>query len=313
MTVETRSQLAARYRAVVEAVPVRGEGAGFEGEELAAEEREEVGAQADQGGWWEDLEAVEMASGAGAEGRQRFSGKKGDGLTIKQFELMVKGSLGDKFKKLQKDVGNSVEGPEFNGKYCIYLGEFLDNPAKLAHEREYEAHCRESDPVAALLSSLKRHFEDHKEGRAQEWVQFRREPGEELPSLLFRLQGLALDLEKPEGDQELVTKFVTSLDRRLAEQTSSQALAATKQAGGAYTLEEVYEAALRVSAINARLKIARELAPKPADAGRLRWSSKPAGAHAATVPEPVHLVAAAPVAPPGGSGACHNCGYCFTA
>ncbi|GAQ91508.1 hypothetical protein KFL_007970030 [Klebsormidium nitens] len=281
---------------------VRAESEGSVGEENSAESE-----QASQRGWWEE-EETEMASGAGPEGRQRFSGKKGDGLTIKQFELMTKGSLADKFKKLQKDVGNAVEGPEFNGKYCIYLGEFLDNPAKLAHEREYEAHCRTSDPVGALLTSLKRHFEDHKEGKAQEWVQFKREPGEELPSLLFRLQGLALDLEKPEGDQELVTKFVTSLDRRLAEQTSSQALAATKEAGGAYTLDEAYEAALRVSAINARLKIARELAPRVADASRLRWSNKPAAAHAATVPAPVQLVAAAPAAPSGGSGACHNCG-----
>jgi hypothetical protein len=175
---------------------------------------------------------------------------------------MVKGSLADKFKKLQKDVGNPLEGPEFAGRYCIFLGEFLDNPAKLAHERDYEAHCRTSDPVGALLALLRRHFEDHKEGKAQEWVQFRRESGEDLPSLLFRLQGLALDLGEPLGDQELVVKFVTSLDRRLGDQTNSQALAGTSQAGGAYTLEEAYEAALRVTAMNAGLKIAREQVPK---------------------------------------------------
>jgi hypothetical protein len=90
----------------------------------------------------------------------------------------------------------------------ISLGEFLDNLTKLAHEREYEVHCSTSDPVGALLVSLKRHFENHKEGKAQEWVQFRRESGEDLPSLLFRLQGLALNLGKPLVDQELVTKFV---------------------------------------------------------------------------------------------------------
>jgi hypothetical protein len=197
-----------------------------------------------------------MASGAGTEGRQRFSGKKGDGLTHKQFELMVKGSLADRFKKLQKDDGNPVEGGEFKQKYCIYLGEFLDNPAKLAHEREYESHNLKADPVGALLASLKRHFEDHKEEKAQEWVAFKREPGEELPTMLFRLQGLALDLDKSLSDHELVVKFVTGLDRRLGEQTSTQAIASTLQFGGAYMLNEAYEAALMVLAANSRLRIA---------------------------------------------------------
>jgi hypothetical protein len=145
---------------------------------------------------------------------------------------MVKGSLEDRFKKLQKDVGNSVDGAEFKEKYCIYLGKFLDNPARLAHEREYEEWCKKDDPVAEPLQLLKRHFEDHKEEKAQEWVLFRRESGEDLPLLLFRLQGLALDLGKPLEDRELITKFVTCLDRRLAEQTNSQAMAATAQAGG---------------------------------------------------------------------------------
>jgi hypothetical protein len=99
---------------------------------------------------------------------------------------------------------------------------------------------------------------------------------------MFRLQGLALDLSKDKEDQELVTKFVTSLDRRLAEQTSSQAMAATKKPTGAYTREEAYEAALRVQAVNTRLRIARELAPRweiwgsPGGGGsqpRRRWSA----------------------------------------
>ncbi|GAQ84327.1 hypothetical protein KFL_001850020 [Klebsormidium nitens] len=214
-------------------------------------------------------------------GDRGFSGKKGEGLTIKQFELMVKGSLEQRFKKLQKDVGNPLEGAEFAGRYCIFLGEFLDNPARLAHEREYEAHCRTSDPVGALLASLRRHFEDHKEGKAHEWVQFRRESGEDLPSLLFRLQGLALDLGQPLGDQELVTKFVTCLDRRLAEQTNLQAMAGTAQAGGAYTLDEAYEAALRVTAMNARLKIAREQVPRISEASRARGGGRPVAALAA--------------------------------
>jgi hypothetical protein len=137
--------------------------------------------------------------------------------------------------------------------------------------------------MGALLVSLKRHFEDHKEGKAQEGVQFRRESGEDLPSLLFRLQGLALDLGKPLGDQELVTKFVTCLDRRLAEQANSQAMAGTAQAGGAYTLEEAYEAALRVTAMNARLKIAREQVPRVAEVSRTRGGGRPMAALAGPV------------------------------
>jgi hypothetical protein len=120
-----------------------------------------------------------MASEA-ADGRLRFLGKKGEGLTLKQLELMVNGSLEDRFKKLQKDVGNPVDGAEFKKKYCVYLGEFLDNPAKLALEQEYEEWGKDADPVGALLKSLRRHFEDHNEGRAQEWVNLRREPGKEL-------------------------------------------------------------------------------------------------------------------------------------
>jgi hypothetical protein len=195
MPVETRAQLKTRYLAVVEAVPLGAKLPEVEGGELEADGLEKEEERAQQGGWWEE-ELVEMALGSGMEGQQRFLGKKGDGLTHKQITLMVEGSLADRFKKLQKDVGNPVEGAEFQQKYCIYLGEFLDNPAKLAHKREYEAHNLKTDPVGALLASLKRHFEDHKEGKAQEWVAFRREPGEELPTMLFRLQGLALDLDK---------------------------------------------------------------------------------------------------------------------
>jgi hypothetical protein len=104
-----------------------------------------------------------------------------------------------------------------------------------------------------------------------------------------------------------VGKFVASLDCRLAEQTNTQAMASTVETGGAYSLEEAYDAALMVSAGNARLKIARELAPRTAEASKPRRGSKPVGAHTAIVPEAAQMVAAAPVAP-GGSGACHNCG-----
>jgi hypothetical protein len=282
MPVETRAQFTARYLEVVEAAPL---GTGLpevKDEGLEADRAEAEEARAQRGGWWEE-ELAEMASVLGTEGRQRFSGKKGDGLTHKQLTMMIKGSLADRFKKLQKDVGNPVEGAEFKQKYCIYLGEFLDNPAKLAHEREYEAHNQKADPVGALLASLKRHFEDHKEGKAQEWVAFMREPGEELPTMLFRLQGLAVDLDKSLSDQELVVKFVTALDRRLREQTSSQAMSSTLQPGGAYTLDEAYEAALMVSAANSRLRIARELLPRAGvtDPARSRWGPRaPAGAHA---------------------------------
>jgi hypothetical protein len=309
MPVETRAQLTARYLDVVEAAPL---GTGLladEDRDLGVAEPATEGTLLQQRGWWEE-EASVMASGVGTEGRQRFSGKKGDGLTHKQFQLMVKGSLADRFKKLQKDVGNPVEGAEFKQKYCIYLGEFLDNPAKLAHEREYETHNQKADPVGALLASLKRHFEDHKEGKAQEWVAFRREPGEELPTMLFRLQGLALNLEKSLSDQELVVKFITALDRRLGEQTSSQAMSSTLQAGGAYTLDEAYEAALMVSAANSRLRIARELLPRAVgtEQARSRWGPRALeGTHAAVAGRTLMAAAAAPSGWQGVPGSCHNC------
>lgn len=257
--------------------------------------------------WWEEEEGA-MASST--EGKQRFSGKKGSGLTLKQFELMVKGSLGDRFKKLQKDVGNPTEGAEFKTKYCVYLGEFMDNPAKKAHEREYEVWSADEDPVKAMFTSLKRHFEDHKEGKAQEWMGFKREAGEELPALLFRLQELAFDLEKRLDDQELATKFVTSLERRLSEQTHMQAMAHTRKPGGPYTLEEAYNASLRVQAASAKMRIARDLQPKPAAAevSRARWVGRVAPAHAALEEMPPQVAAAGPEAEPGGSGGCHNCG-----
>jgi hypothetical protein len=114
MPVETRAQLAVRYRAVVEAAPQVAELVESNGElEVNGLGVEETLVQ--QTGWWEE-ELAEMASGSGMEGRQRFSGKKDDGLTHKQFTLMVKGSLADRFKKLQKDVGNPVEGAEFRQK-----------------------------------------------------------------------------------------------------------------------------------------------------------------------------------------------------
>jgi hypothetical protein len=186
----------------------------------------------------------------------------------------------------------------------------FDNPAKLAHEREYEAHNLTVDPVGALLASLKRHFEDHKEGKAQEWVAFKREPSEELPTMLFRLQGLALELEKSLSDQELVVKFVTALDRRLGEQTSSQALSSTLRPEGAYTLDEAYEAALIVSAANSRLRSARELLPRAqaANLARSRWGPRaPADTHAASAGRAPMAAAAAPPAWHGGPGACHSC------
>jgi hypothetical protein len=225
MPVETRGQWAQRYQAVLHAKAQSTEEVGVSGAAGAerAEEVQTVVFTEQSTGWWEDPFG-EMATSASTDGRLRFSGKKSEGLTFKQLELMVKGSLLSRFKKLQKNVGEPTSGAEFLASYCILLGEFLDNLAKLAHEREYEAHCKESDPVGALVRSLKRHFEDHKEGKAQEWVAFRREPGEELPSLLFRLQGLTLDLEKPLKDKELVGKFVASLDRCLAEQTNTQAM-----------------------------------------------------------------------------------------
>jgi hypothetical protein len=104
-----------------------------------------------------------------------------------------------------------------------------------------------------------------------------------------------------------VGKFVASPDRRLAEQTNTQAMASTVERGEAYSLEEAYDAALMVSAGNARLKIARELAPRAAESSRPRWGTKPAGAHAAILQEVAPMVAVAQVTT-GGSGACHNCG-----
>jgi hypothetical protein len=78
-----------------------------------------------------------------------------------------------------------------------------------------------------------------------------------------------------------VGKFVASLDRRLAEQINTQAMASTFETRGAYSLEEAYDAALVVSAGNAGLKIARELVPRAAKAARPRWGGRPSGAHAA--------------------------------
>jgi hypothetical protein len=74
-------------------------------------------------------------------------------------------------------------------------------------------------------------------------------------------------------------------------------MAATKKALGVYTLEEAYEAALHVRAMNTRMRIARELAPKTGDAGRPRWGGKPAAAHVATLAGGAELPAAGPVAP----------------
>jgi hypothetical protein len=176
--------------------------------------------------------------------------------------------------------------------------------------------------------SLRRHFEDHKEGKAHEWATFRREPGEELPALLSRLQSLARDLVRDKDDQELVTKFITSLDRRLAEQISAQAMAATERQAGPYTLEEAYDAAIQVQAMSTRLRIARELAPRPAEAKgpkagaaeaeRTKWREGAAATHGAsstgrhaghwaTRMERPWVAAAGPVAG-GGPGVCHNCG-----
>jgi hypothetical protein len=146
MPVETRAQLTARYLVVVEAVPLGARLPEVEDGELEADGLEVEEEWAQRGGWWEE-ELAEMASGSEMEGRQRFSGKKGDGLTHKQFTLMVKGSLADRFKKLQKDhVGNPVEGTEFQQKYCIYLGEFLDNPAKASSRAGVQGSQPEGGP-----------------------------------------------------------------------------------------------------------------------------------------------------------------------
>jgi hypothetical protein len=65
-------------------------------------------------------------------------GKEGRGPDPKAAQAHGQGSLEDLFKKLQKAVGNSIDGAEFKKKYCIYFGELLGNPAKLAHEQEYK-------------------------------------------------------------------------------------------------------------------------------------------------------------------------------
>jgi hypothetical protein len=86
-------------------------------------------------------------------------------------------------------------------------------------------------------------------------------------------------------------------------------MASIVETGGAYSLEEAYDAALMVSAGNVKLKIARELAPRAAEAARPRWGDRPSGAHAAQqFAEPLHPAAVAAPAVQGGSGVCHNCG-----
>jgi hypothetical protein len=129
---------------------------------------------------------------------------------------------------------------------------------------------------------------------------------------------MASDLGKDKDDQELVTKFITSLERRLAERTSSQAPAAIKKPSGAYTLTEAYEAILRVQTVNVHLRIAREMAPRVAEVGKPSWGKKPAAAYMASpaCSHAAHVVmeagysqlAAAGPAVAGGSRACHNCG-----
>jgi hypothetical protein len=47
------------------------------------------------------------------DAKHQFSGRRGDGLTFKQFELMAKGSLLHQFTKLQRDMGNPVDGAMF--------------------------------------------------------------------------------------------------------------------------------------------------------------------------------------------------------
>jgi hypothetical protein len=66
-----------------------------------------------------------------------------------------------------------------------------------------------------------------------------------------------------------------------------------------------------VSAVNTRLRIAREMLPKAGgtDPVRARWGPRaPAGAHMAVAEQAPMAAAAAPLGAPGGSGACHNCG-----
>ncbi|GAQ83945.1 hypothetical protein KFL_001690230, partial [Klebsormidium nitens] len=256
--------------------------------------------------WGEDEDWAEMA--AVGEGKQRFSGRRNEGLTLEQFELQVEGSILDRFTKLQKDLGRPVEGAEFKKRFCVHLGEHMDNPAKEAHLRTYKECQTKEDPVKHLLASLRRHFGERNEGKAQEWVNFRREAGEELPKLLFRLQGLAGDLKKPLTDPELVTKFVAALDKRLGDAVNTQALAAVTSGDGGYTLDNAYDAAVRVSEMASRLRIAREMTPRLAEVVRPRWGGRAPAAHAA-VPEAYPAAAATAVAAgSAGSGACHTCG-----
>jgi GNAT superfamily N-acetyltransferase len=87
-------------------------------------------------------------------------------------------------------------------------------------------------------------------------------------------------------------------------------MASTLQSGGAYTLDEAYEASLMASASNSRLRIARELLPRAVgvDPARSRWSRRaPAGAHAAVAEQTLMAAAAAPHGGPGGAGSCHSC------
>jgi hypothetical protein len=221
MRIETRAQLARRYLALVQAIP-QGPAVTLGAKKLMAAEAE---ADAEASTW--EVETICRVGGlrgsmapAFNDGRQRFSGQKGAHHQVVRAD--GQGELGGQVQETADRCGQPAGG----GGVCRAVLHLFGNVSrysclKLAHEREYEAHCRTSDPVGALLVSLKRHFEDHKEGKAQEWVQFRWESSEDLPSLLFRLQSLALDLGKPLGNQELVTKFVTCLDRRLAEQTNS--------------------------------------------------------------------------------------------
>jgi hypothetical protein len=124
MPAEARAQLARRYLAVVQAIP-RGPAVTVGVENLLAIESrtdEEASSWEFETSWWAD--EGEMALAGVNDGRQRFSGRKGEGLTMKQFELTAKGSLLDRFKKLQKDVGNPLEGVEFQGGIASFWESF---------------------------------------------------------------------------------------------------------------------------------------------------------------------------------------------
>jgi hypothetical protein len=85
MPVKTTRQLAARYLALVEAEVPQSEG--LPEVEIRAPVADGLGGEetlVQRSGWWEE-DFDGMASGAGPEGRLRFSGKKGEGLTIKQL------------------------------------------------------------------------------------------------------------------------------------------------------------------------------------------------------------------------------------